>query len=133
MAPDQFEAAAELARALGVPRVIATLLISRGLADPDAARAFLQPSLDQLHDPRLMLGMQAAVERLRTALLAHEPILIYGDYDVDGTLAPVRGEPPPPAGGRGPAAGAGVRGAGGPPPRPAPPPPPPPPRPGGLR
>jgi single-stranded-DNA-specific exonuclease len=83
------EASETLARALGVPRPIAALLIGCGLGDPAAALAFLNPSLDQLHDPELMLGMKTAVERLRRALLAQEPILIYGDYDVDGTVATV--------------------------------------------
>ena len=83
------EAAEELCRELGIPLPIAALLVCRGLADAAAARAFLSPSFDQLHAPGLMLGMQAAVERLRAALLASEPILLYGDYDVDGTLATV--------------------------------------------
>jgi len=76
---------ASLARVLGVAPVVASLLISRGCADEPSARAFLQPSADQLHDPRLMLGMPEAVSRLLRAIDQAEPILIYGDYDVDGT------------------------------------------------
>jgi single-stranded-DNA-specific exonuclease len=77
--------AASLARILGVAPVVASLLISRGCDDERSARAFLQPSYDQLHDPYLMLGMREAVSRLLRAIDRAEPILIYGDYDVDGT------------------------------------------------
>ena len=77
--------AASLARVLGVAPVVASLLISRGCDDERSARAFLQPSYDQLHDPYLMLGMSNAVSRLLRAIDQAEPILIYGDYDVDGT------------------------------------------------
>lgn len=77
--------AASLARTLGVSSVVASLLIARGYADEKSARAFLQPSYDQLHDPYLMLGMRAAVSRLLRAIEQAEPILVYGDYDVDGT------------------------------------------------
>jgi len=55
----------------------------------EQARAFLFPALDQLHDPMLMLGMEAAVTRLHAAMAASESVLIYGDYDVDGTVATV--------------------------------------------
>jgi len=74
-----------LARVLGVSPIVASLLIGRGHADEESARAFLQPSYDQLHDPYLMLGMRAAVSRLLRAIEQAEPILVYGDYDVDGT------------------------------------------------
>lgn len=79
------EAAASLARVLGVSPILAALLISRGYADERAARAFLSPSYDQLHEPYLMLGMREAVARLKQAIETNEPVLIYGDYDVDGT------------------------------------------------
>lgn len=79
------EAAGSLARVLGVSPILAALLINRGYADERAARAFLSPSYDQLHEPYLMLGMREAVARLKQAIYAHEPVLIYGDYDVDGT------------------------------------------------
>jgi single-stranded-DNA-specific exonuclease len=81
---DQAQAAA-LAQALGVSTIVAALLIARGHQDVDSAEAFLKPSLDQLHDPFLMLGMTGAVKRLLHAIDDQEPILIYGDYDVDGT------------------------------------------------
>ncbi|GGA56960.1 single-stranded-DNA-specific exonuclease RecJ [Edaphobacter acidisoli] len=79
----------QLATVLACPLTIAHLLIQRGLADPAAAHTYLNPSIDDLHDPMLMLGMSAAVERIQRAVAASEPILIYGDYDVDGTTATV--------------------------------------------
>jgi single-stranded-DNA-specific exonuclease len=81
--------ATSLARALGVSPVVASLLIARGHAEENSARAFLQPSYDQLHDPYLMLGMRDAVARLLRAIEQAEPILVYGDYDVDGTTGTV--------------------------------------------
>src|SRR6267378_3552194 len=76
---------ASLARVLAVSPVLAALLISRGCDDEHAARSFLKPSYDQLHDPDLMLGMSEAVPRVLQAIEQGERILIYGDYDVDGT------------------------------------------------
>src|SRR6266566_2006904 len=76
---------AELAAGLGVSPIVAGLLVARGYQNIDSARAFLNPSLDQLHDPFLMRGMSDAVKRLLQAIDDREPILIYGDYDVDGT------------------------------------------------
>ncbi|HXW13872.1 MAG TPA: DHH family phosphoesterase, partial [Terriglobia bacterium] len=83
------ETVRRLAREIKVSLLVARLLVQRGLAEPEAARAFLHPSLGQLHAPELMAGMREAVERLRRALDQHEKILIYGDYDVDGTMAVV--------------------------------------------
>jgi single-stranded-DNA-specific exonuclease len=82
--PDETQAA-ELAAALGVSPIIASLLVARGYKSLSAAQTFLKPSLEQLHDPFLMRGMSDAVKRLISAIDNHEPILIYGDYDVDGT------------------------------------------------
>jgi single-stranded-DNA-specific exonuclease len=79
------ESVASLARVLSVSPTIAALLTSRGYADEQAARNFLNPSYEQLHDPYLMLGMREAVPRLLKAIDQGEPILVYGDYDVDGT------------------------------------------------
>jgi single-stranded-DNA-specific exonuclease len=76
---------ASFARVLGVSPTVAALLISRGCEDEPSARKFLQPSYDQLHDPYLMLGMSEAVPRLLKAIDTGERILVYGDYDVDGT------------------------------------------------
>ncbi|HEX8773805.1 MAG TPA: single-stranded-DNA-specific exonuclease RecJ [Pyrinomonadaceae bacterium] len=78
-----------LARSLGVSEIVARLLVARGCRDEQAARRFLNPSHDQLHDPLLMLDMRRAVERLLSAIDRGERILIYGDYDVDGTTGTV--------------------------------------------
>lgn len=77
--------AAHLAARLGVSPIVAGLLIARGYQEADSAKVFLNPALDQLHDPFLMDGMTEAVERLQRAIDRKEPVLIYGDYDVDGT------------------------------------------------
>ncbi len=81
--------AAALAREARLPLVLAELLVSRGITQAAEAFTFLNPELAHLHDPFLMLGMSAAVARLGRAIAAHEPILLYGDYDVDGTVAVV--------------------------------------------
>jgi single-stranded-DNA-specific exonuclease len=86
---DDTDAAASLAKELGLPEPIARVVICRGFDTAAAARDYLRPALDQLHDPYLMLGVKTAVDRLRSALAAQEPVLIYGDYDVDGTIATV--------------------------------------------
>jgi single-stranded-DNA-specific exonuclease len=83
------EEAASLAKAARLPQVLAELLLARGISTAAQAHAFLNPSSDHLHDPYLMLGMSAAVERLESAIARHEPVLLYGDYDVDGTTAVV--------------------------------------------
>jgi single-stranded-DNA-specific exonuclease len=77
--------AKELSATLGISPIVANLLVARGHERVDSATAFLNPSLNQLHDPSLMLGMNEAVERLLFAIDHQQPILIYGDYDVDGT------------------------------------------------
>jgi single-stranded-DNA-specific exonuclease len=69
--------------------IVAKLLLLRGITTPAAAATFLSPSLDQLHSPLLMAGMKTAVERLESAIERKEGILVYGDYDVDGTTAVV--------------------------------------------
>jgi single-stranded-DNA-specific exonuclease len=66
---------------------LARLLIRRGITDPDSAARFLFPSLDHLNAPEEMLGLRSAVDRLDAAIERKDPILIYGDYDVDGTMA----------------------------------------------
>ena len=83
------EEATALAASGHVPQVVAELLISRGITTPAAAREFLNPEINQLHDPFAMLGMSAAVDRLEKAVTRGETILLYGDYDVDGTTAVV--------------------------------------------
>ena len=87
--PVDGDAVARLSRELNVPNIIARLLVLRGVTDPESAHRFLNPALNQLHDPFLMADMKPAVARLRRALEQGEKILIYGDYDVDGTMAVV--------------------------------------------
>ena len=79
--------AGRLAAEAGVSPTLAGLLLQRGISCGEAAQRFLFPSLDHLHSPYAMSGMEAAVERLRAALERKEKMLIYGDYDVDGTTA----------------------------------------------
>ena len=67
--------------------MIATLLIQRGIATFDQAKSFFRPSLDHLHDPFLMKDMDVAVNRIEQAIVNQENILVFGDYDVDGTTA----------------------------------------------
>ena len=76
-----------LAAEVGIDRVLAELLVKRGVETFEQARAFFRPSLDNLHDPFLMKDMDKAVERLHQAIAGNEKILVYGDYDVDGTTA----------------------------------------------
>jgi len=83
------EAATALAKDARLPQVLAELLVARGITQASEASAFLNPEVTQLNDPFLMLGMTAAVERLERAIREHEPVLLYGDYDVDGTTAVV--------------------------------------------
>ena len=78
---------AKLAKELGVEDIIARLLVQRGITTFGEARSFFRPSLDELHDPWLMKDMQKAVERIERAIGNGENILVYGDYDVDGTTA----------------------------------------------
>jgi single-stranded-DNA-specific exonuclease len=77
-------------RGVGSPRaahILAPLLVRRGITDPESAQRFLSPSLSHLHAPEQMMGLRAAVDRIDSAIERKEPILIYGDYDVDGTMA----------------------------------------------
>lgn len=76
-----------LATEVGIDKVLADLLVRRGVETFEQAREFFRPSLSYLHDPFLMKDMDAAVNRLHAAITSGERILIYGDYDVDGTTA----------------------------------------------
>jgi len=76
-----------LSQVLGIDKALANLLAQRGIATFDEAKAFFRPSLSDLHDPFLMKDMDKAVDRICTALINKEKILIYGDYDVDGTTS----------------------------------------------
>ncbi len=77
----------QLSADLGIDQTLANLLVQRNIKTQAEARAFLRPQLDQLHDPFLMKDMDKAVDRLVSAISRQEKILIYGDYDVDGTTA----------------------------------------------
>jgi single-stranded-DNA-specific exonuclease len=85
--PEAEAEVAELARVLNVTPFLATLLWQRDITDFDCARCYFRPGLDHLHDPFLMRDMDRAVDRLERALATGEKILIYGDYDVDGTTS----------------------------------------------
>lgn len=76
-----------LAASLSIEPVLANLLLQRGVTSFDEAKAYFRPSLDDLHDPFLMLDMDKAFDRLQKAIDNNERILFYGDYDVDGTTA----------------------------------------------
>ncbi len=88
--PQQDASAVEsLARQAGIPHLIAELLLARGINTADTAMAYFTPTIQHLHAPSQMLGMAAALRRLQAAIAAGQTILIYGDYDVDGTTATV--------------------------------------------
>ena len=76
-----------LSESLGIDEKLAVLLVQRGITNFEEAKDFFRPSLDHLHDPFLMKDMDKAVDRLQKAISEGEKILIYGDYDVDGTTA----------------------------------------------
>ncbi len=78
-----------LAQALGTSPILAALVRHRGLSDPAAARAYLQPRLTELEDPANLIDMPKAAERLRRAIQNRERIIVYGDYDVDGMTGTV--------------------------------------------
>ncbi len=83
-AEEQVEA---LCLAININPTLATILVQRGISDFDSAKDYFRPSLQHLHNPFLMNGMERAVIRLRKAIELNEKILIYGDYDVDGTTS----------------------------------------------
>ena len=87
-APDASVVAA-LSAALQIGPAAAKVLVHRGFSDPAAARRFLHPAFEELHDPLTMRDMPAAIERIARAIRERERILIYGDYDVDGTTSVV--------------------------------------------
>ena len=78
---------AEIVKVLNIDENLATLLVQRGITNYEEAKTFFRPSLSQLHDPFLMKDMDKAVERVIGAINNGEKVLIYGDYDVDGTTA----------------------------------------------
>jgi len=76
-----------IAEQLNIDRSLAQILVQRNVCNYDQAKDFFRPDLDHLHNPFLMRDMDVAVERIEKALASHEKILIYGDYDVDGTTS----------------------------------------------
>jgi len=76
-----------LARELGLPSAAARILIQRGFRDAESAARFLNPRIEDLHDPFLLRDMDRAVERIRVAIAGRESIEIHGDYDVDGVTS----------------------------------------------
>ena len=85
--PEQEEVSQQLAQELGISPILCRLLAERGIQTAAAAKKFFRPQLPDLHDPFLMKDMDVAVDRLNRAMGRKERILIYGDYDVDGTTA----------------------------------------------
>ena len=81
------EAVAAMAAATGISPVLANLLVQRGIDTLEKAKKFFNPQLSDLHDPFLMKDMDKAVERVERAVRNREKIMVYGDYDVDGTTA----------------------------------------------
>ncbi|MBK99104.1 MAG: single-stranded-DNA-specific exonuclease RecJ, partial [Flavobacteriaceae bacterium] len=72
---------------LNVSKLVSTLLLNRGIDTFEKAKNFFRPSLSDLHDPFLMQDMQKAVDRIQEAIKGNEKILVFGDYDVDGTTS----------------------------------------------
>lgn len=85
--PGEKEISDELAVALNIDPCLANILVQRGITSFEEARFFFRPTLNQLHDPFLMKDMEKAVNRISSAIATNEKILVYGDYDVDGTTA----------------------------------------------
>ena len=87
LTPEEQSAAERLSAELEISLVAGRILAGRGIRTAAEARSYIRPSLDSLHDPFLMQSMGAAVDRLCRAIDTHERIMVYGDYDVDGTTA----------------------------------------------
>ena len=88
LSPKQnLETVTHLAQALGIDPLLSSLLVQRGITTFDQAKRFFRPSLEELHDPFLLQDMDLAVKRIQQAIEAQENILVYGDYDVDGTTS----------------------------------------------
>ena len=77
----------KLSKALNVSEIVAHLLVLRGITTFDEAKSFFRPEISHLHDPFLMKNMQKAVDRIQTVIANGEKVLVYGDYDVDGTTS----------------------------------------------
>jgi single-stranded-DNA-specific exonuclease len=84
---ENLAAIAALQDSLKIDKVLVSLLVKRGITNYEDARSFFRPDLNELHDPFLMQDMAIAVSRINQAITSGEKILIYGDYDVDGTTS----------------------------------------------
>jgi single-stranded-DNA-specific exonuclease len=84
--PD-YQITAKLAQELGIKNTLSKLLVQRGIETYDQAKSYFRPSLNDLHNPYLMKDMDKAIERIEEAIIKNQNILIYGDYDVDGTTS----------------------------------------------
>ena len=78
---------AKLVEELNAPRVVAEILVQRGIDTPSKVKKFYNPQIAELHDPFLMKGMEHAIDRINSAIECKEKVMIYGDYDVDGTTS----------------------------------------------
>ncbi|MCC6371417.1 MAG: single-stranded-DNA-specific exonuclease RecJ [Bacteroidia bacterium] len=87
LVPNSQDGGSDLQQKLNVDRVVAQLLRLRDISTYEEAKTFFRPDLNQLHDPFLMKGMTLAIERINKAIANNERVLIFGDYDVDGTTA----------------------------------------------
>lgn len=87
VSPPEDSKVQELVAQLNVPEALAVLLVQRGIKSYAAAKEYFRPQWEQLHDPYLMEDMPQAVERIARAIAASEPVMVFGDYDVDGTTA----------------------------------------------
>ena len=77
----------KLSKALNVSEIVAHLLVLRGITTFEEAKSFFRPEISHLHDPFLMKNMQKAVDRIQAVIANGEKVLVYGDYDVDGTTS----------------------------------------------
>src|SRR5687767_10405238 len=84
--PDQ-SIVQNLAKELNIDAIIASLLVQRGVTSFEEAKSFFRPELSNLHDPFLMKDMDKAISRIESAINKQEKIMVFGDYDVDGTTA----------------------------------------------
>ena len=87
VSPPEDSKVQELVAQLNVPEALAVLLVQRGITSYAAAKEYFRPQWEQLHDPYLMEDMPQAVERIARAIAASDPVMVFGDYDVDGTTA----------------------------------------------
>ena len=85
--PPTKRAVKTLIKDTGLTELVARILVQRGVSSLEDADDFLKPKLEDLHDPELMLNMDKAVKRFNKAIIDQERVMVYGDYDVDGTTS----------------------------------------------